>query len=191
MLSESEYLAPVVFDGEVNIAPKIIYCNIGSFVEQQQYLFDMLWNKAETANQRIREIEEGIPVIRTKILEGQDDIIREIKNMNNIADHLSICSGLGGMQMSYNFFLDTYRTFVDRFRDNDENKGKEKKESNRLKWIIDINKDSINLVKVFVKLGFQIRHVKNMLPINFGVSDKELALTIEKMEGGKMSQLLS
>jgi signal transduction histidine kinase len=187
MLSESEYLAPVVFDGEVNIAPKIIYCNIGSFVEQQQYLFDMLWNKAETANQRIREIEEGIPVIRTKILESQDDIIREIKNMNNIADHLSICSGLGGMQMSYNFFFDTYRTFVDRFRDNDENKGKEKKESNRLKWIIDINKDNINLVKVFVKLGFQIRHVKNMLPINFGVSDKELALTIEKMEGGKMS----
>jgi len=171
----------------VNIAPKIIYCNIGSFVEQQQYLFDMLWNKAETANQRIREIEEGIPVIRTKILESQDDIIREIKNMNNIADHLSICSGLGGMQMSYNFFFDTYRTFVDRFRDNDENKGKEKKESNRLKWIIDINKDNINLVKVFVKLGFQIRHVKNMLPINFGVSDKELALTIEKMEGGKMS----
>jgi len=147
----------------------------------------MLWNKAETANQRIREIEEGIPVIRTKILESQDDIIREIKNMNNIADHLSICSGLGGMQMSYNFFFDTYRTFVDRFRDNDENKGKEKKESNRLKWIIDINKDNINLVKVFVKLGFQIRHVKNMLPINFGVSDKELALTIEKMEGGKMS----
>jgi len=187
MLSESEYLAPVVFDGEVNIAPKIIYCNIGSFVEQQQYLFDMLWNKAETANQRIREIEEGIPVIRTKILESQDDIIREIKNMNNIADRLSICSGLGGMQMSYNFFFDTYRTFVDRFRDNDENKGKEKKESNRLKWIIDINKDNINLVKVFVKLGFQIRHVKNMLPINLGVSDKELALTIEKMEGGKMS----
>jgi hypothetical protein len=107
--------------------------------------------------------------------------------MNNIADRLSICSGLGGMQMSYNFFFDTYRTFVDRFRDNDENKGKEKKESNRLKWIIDINKDNINLVKVFVKLGFQIRHVKNMLPINFGVSDKELALTIEKMEGGKMS----
>jgi len=26
-----------------------------------------------------------------------------------------------------------------------------------------------------------------MLPINFGVSDKEVALTIEKMEGGKMS----
>ena len=60
MISESEYLAPVVFDGQAKVAPKIIYCNINSFVEQQQYFFNMLWNKAETADQRIREIEEGI-----------------------------------------------------------------------------------------------------------------------------------
>jgi two-component system, OmpR family, sensor histidine kinase VicK len=60
MISESEYLAPVVFDGQAKPAPKIIYCNINSFVEQQQYFFNMLWNKAETADQRIREIEEGI-----------------------------------------------------------------------------------------------------------------------------------
>ena len=45
----------------------------------------------------------------------------------------------------------------------------------------------MKLVKVFLDLGFQIRHLKNMLPINFGVSDVEVALTIEKMEGGKMS----
>ena len=55
MVSESEYLAPVVFDSQAKIVPKIIYCNIRSFVEQQQYFFDMLWNKAETADQRIRE----------------------------------------------------------------------------------------------------------------------------------------
>jgi two-component system sensor histidine kinase VicK len=60
MVSESEYLAPVVFDGQTKIAPKIIYCNISSFVEQQQYFFDMLWNKAETADERIREIKDGI-----------------------------------------------------------------------------------------------------------------------------------
>ncbi|HJT48072.1 MAG TPA: hypothetical protein VJ729_07795, partial [Nitrososphaeraceae archaeon] len=62
-----------------------------------------------------------------------------------------------------------------------------KEQSDKLRWIIDVNKDSAQLVKVFLELGFQIRHVKNMLPINFGVSDKEVALTIEKMEGGKMS----
>ena len=60
MLSESEYIAPAVVADEGKIASEIIYCNISSFVEQQQYFFDMLWNKAETADERIREIEEGI-----------------------------------------------------------------------------------------------------------------------------------
>lgn len=59
LVSESEYVVPVLFDGETKLAPNIIYCNINSFVEQQQYLFDMLWKKAETADQRIRELEEG------------------------------------------------------------------------------------------------------------------------------------
>jgi hypothetical protein len=33
-----------------------------------------------------------------------------------------------------------------------------------------------------------MRHIKNMPPLSFGVSDKEVAITIEKMEGGKMNQ---
>ena len=59
MLSETEYIAPAVFTDEGKIAPKIIYSNINLFVEQQQYFFDMLWNNAETARQKIRELEEG------------------------------------------------------------------------------------------------------------------------------------
>jgi hypothetical protein len=43
------------------------------------------------------------------------------------------------------------------------------------------------LVKIFLNAGIQVRHVKES-PINFGVSDQEIALTLEKMEGGKMSQ---
>ena len=58
-----------------------------------------------------------------------------------------------------------------------------------MRCIVNIDKkDSIGLVKVFLNAGIQVRHVKNMPPMNFGVSDKELAATIEKMEGGKMSQ---
>ena len=34
----------------------------------------------------------------------------------------------------------------------------------------------------------QVRHIKSLPPLNFGVSDKEVALTVEKMEGGKISQ---
>ena len=60
MLSESDYLAPIGFTDEGKIASRIIYSNMNSFVEQQQYFFYMLWNNAETAEQRIRELEEGV-----------------------------------------------------------------------------------------------------------------------------------
>lgn len=38
---------------------EFIYSNVKTFVEQQQYFFELLWNKAIPAEQRIREIEEG------------------------------------------------------------------------------------------------------------------------------------
>jgi two-component system, OmpR family, sensor histidine kinase VicK len=177
-VSETEYVATAVLQESQPIT-QTIYSNAKAILEQHRYFFENLWNTATPAAQRIKEIEEGAVPIRTKIFESQDEIIREIRNLNNRADHLSICSSLGGMQMSYKFFLDTYMDMV--------NKYLKKEQFNKLRWIINVDKDSTQLVKRFLELGFQIRHVKNMLPINFGVSDKEVALTIENMEGGKMS----
>ena len=57
-----------------------------------------------------------------------------------------------------------------------------------LRWIINIDKNNLSLIKTFLESGIQVRHTKSMPPLNFGVSDKDVALTIEKMEGGKMSQ---
>jgi two-component system sensor histidine kinase VicK len=45
---------------EGHLPTQIIFTNAKSFVEQQQYFFDMLWNKAIPSDQKIREIEEGI-----------------------------------------------------------------------------------------------------------------------------------
>ena len=59
MASESEYLAPLILFEKGQIARQIIYSNI-EIVEQQHYVFDSLWNKAIPAEQRIREIEEGV-----------------------------------------------------------------------------------------------------------------------------------
>ena len=178
-VSETEYVATAVLQESLPVT-QTIYSNAKAILEQHRYFFENLWNNATPAAQRIKEIEEGIDPVRTKIFENQDEIIREIRNLNNRADHLSICSSLGGMQMSYKFFLDTFKDMIDKFR--------KKEQFNKPRWIISVDEDSLDLVKIFLHLGFQIKHVKNMLPINFGVSDKEVALTIEKMEGGKMSQ---
>ena len=68
----------------------------------------------------------------------------------------------------------------------DKHKRGESKEG--MRWIISIDKESLDLVKIFLNAGIQVRHVKNMPPISFGVTDQEITVTLEKMEGGKMSQ---
>jgi two-component system sensor histidine kinase VicK len=159
---------------EGDVPTQLIRSNVKAFVEQQQYFFETLWTKATPAEQRIREIEEGIIPLKSKIVEDENEIIKEIRRLNNSACRLSVCSAFGGMQMSYNYFFDTYKKIV---------KGE------RMRWIINIDKKySLDLIKVFLNAGIQVRHIKNMPPMNFGVSDKELAATVEKMEGGKMSQ---
>src|ERR687884_97782 len=52
MVSESEYLAPIILFDEGKIASQIIYSNQKEIVDQHQYMFDILWNKAMPSQQR-------------------------------------------------------------------------------------------------------------------------------------------
>ncbi|MGC1930469.1 MAG: HAMP domain-containing sensor histidine kinase, partial [Candidatus Nitrosopolaris sp.] len=180
-VSETEYAAGINVSQQENLVllDHLIYSNVAKLVQQQKYIFETLWNKSIPYEQRIREIEEGVLPTRTRLLECQDEIIKEIKRLNNSANKLSICSGFGGMQLSYQYFFDSYKKILYKYR-----------EGLGLRWIINIDKDNTKLVKKFLEFGFQIKHIKNMLPMNFGVSDKEVALSIEKMEGGKITQFL-
>ena len=110
IVSEKEYLAPSSPYENTKPASRLFYSNLKDIVEQHQYLFQMLWSRAIPAQERIREIEEGIIPVRTSLLENQDEIIREIKRRNNAANRISICSGFGGMQMAYNFLFDYHST---------------------------------------------------------------------------------
>jgi two-component system sensor histidine kinase VicK len=181
MISESEYLAPAVLFEKGKVAAQIIYSNVKELVEEHEYTFDTLWSKAISAKQRIKEIEEGIEPIRTRLLENQNEIIGEIKLLNSAANQLSICTAIGGMQMSYNYLFDSYTTVIDKHEKGESKEG--------LRWLTNIDdKESANLVEILLQSGMQVRHIKHLPPLNFGVSDKQVALTLEKMEGGKLSQ---
>ena len=59
-LSEAEYLAPAIFHERGKAASQLIYTNVKELVEHQQYVFDTLWDKSIPAQEKIKEIEEGI-----------------------------------------------------------------------------------------------------------------------------------
>jgi two-component system, OmpR family, sensor histidine kinase VicK len=57
-ISETGYLAPATLHEKGKPASQIIYSNVNELIEHQRYVFDTLWDKAISAEQRIREIEE-------------------------------------------------------------------------------------------------------------------------------------
>jgi two-component system sensor histidine kinase VicK len=71
--------------------PQLISSNVMAFVEQQQYFFDMLWNKAIPAKKRIKEIEEGRSPEKLEIIEDtQKSISRAFDIMNKTRKELLV-----------------------------------------------------------------------------------------------------
>ncbi len=58
-VNDSEFLGMTTWS-ETKILNPVIYSNEREVVEQQQYVFEMFWKKAESLGQKLRELEEGI-----------------------------------------------------------------------------------------------------------------------------------
>lgn len=55
---------------------KLLHSDARAFVEYQQYVFDTLWNKAIPGQDRMIELEEGIPIENTEVVQGTENIVR-------------------------------------------------------------------------------------------------------------------
>ena len=118
---------------------------------------------------------------KTIVLDTPYEISKQVIHLAHTSSGLSIVSVSGGMQLIYNNFFDSYKEILDKYK---------KGQGNGIRWIMDIQKESVELVKIFLDLGMQVRHVKSISAMNFTVGDKEVNATIDKMEGGKMIQSL-
>ena len=69
-ISESGYLAPATYHEKGKPASQIIYSNVNEIIEHQKYVFDSFWNRAIPAEQRINEVEEGIILVKTEVIQN-------------------------------------------------------------------------------------------------------------------------
>ncbi|MFL6385552.1 MAG: ATP-binding protein [Nitrososphaeraceae archaeon] len=186
MLSETEYIAPIILFEKGKIASQIIYSNQKEIVDQHQYIFDALWNKAVSAEQRIKEIEDGIigqEHYQTRFLENPSEVSEELKKTINTSedDSWSICSTFDGLLMitCNKDFEKMQGRLLDSTR-----RGK------NTRWVGSIKNDNIQLIKAYLDLGMKIKHINHMPPMNFAVSSKELYATIDEMKGGQIARNL-
>jgi signal transduction histidine kinase len=178
LLNENEYLGTITLKQPHQQA---IYSNVTEIVEQQQNIFETLWNKSILAEKKIKEIEEGTVHYETRLIEDPQEIVREISRLTACSNELRTCLTAGGLQYSYKHFFDIKKKLLDKQK-NGEHKG--------IRYISNIDKDNVNLAKILLNVGIEIRYLKNLPPMSFGVSDKEIAATIEKMDGGQDVQSL-
>lgn len=81
MTSENEYLAPVILFKKEKVTLQTIYSNVREVVEQHQYFFETLWSKAVPAEQKIKEVEDGIKPIVVEIIREPIEIQNLLINL--------------------------------------------------------------------------------------------------------------
>ncbi len=75
-ISETGYLAPATFHEKGRPAAQIIYSDVKEIVEHQRFVFESFWSRARPAEQRIREIEEGIESTDIEIIANPREALK-------------------------------------------------------------------------------------------------------------------
>ncbi len=171
-VSESEFVGTSILR-EKQYLTQLLYSQEKEIVEQQQYIFDTFWKNSISADLKIRDIEEGIEPVKTEVLENPEDILKKTIEICNQSSFLCICTNIGGMRLGYNHLIEFYREILKRPKN-------EKQE--RIKWITSINnKEDTGIVKLLIQEGIHVRHVFDMPFVNFTISNRHFASTIEKL----------
>jgi signal transduction histidine kinase len=182
-VSESEYVATAVLK-ESKPNSHLIYSNVKEIVEQEQSIFDSLWKIAIPAEIKIKEIEEGIEPIETKVLDNKEDIFQKIELLSHNSEEILVAGEAGILQLIHDNLFECYQKILQKY---------EKGYHRGIRMIITISKDHSELVKLFMNLGIRIRHIQNPLPLNFFVTNRSFYTSVERIgkEGKMMENMIA
>ena len=197
------YSAAVSMSGDINLRQTIrksaieeakLLVSIGS-AQMQQQLEKKVLESART-NAKVMTNNTGVQFSMTeddmrrylnsvlkdiKVLRNVDEIVKKGKEVLDTSVDFSACLRASGLQLVRNNYFDTVEKIMEKARHGDHD---------GIRIVTAINRENVELVSAFLKIGVQIRHVKNLPPIDFSVSDKEILATIQKSDYGEMGQNL-
>jgi two-component system sensor histidine kinase VicK len=149
---------------EKQLLQQVIYSNVKEFIGQHHYLFETLWDRSIPAEQKIREIEEGIESYESKILYGSEIITEALAGFYNRVD--KHCDGYGATN-GRPIVLGSKG--LNKILINLKNKGA------RLRHITEITKDNIRYCKQIMEI-VELRHMDGVRG-GMAVSDTEYITT--------------
>ncbi len=157
---------------------QLVWSDLPAIVEQNQFVFDLLWDKATPAEIRFREIEEGTPRYETRIIRDPDQILAETRRMGAGSRRYSISSVSGGLLYAQNHTLQDLNKILEKRR---------RGQHEGIRWLTTIDESSIEAAKRFLDLGIEIRHLDKAPTESFGLSEKEVGVTLAQLEGGALN----
>lgn len=158
--------------------PHAVVSTVRLFVEQQQYFFETLWNKAIPAKHRIREIEEGVPVEKTEVIYGSDNGIRvALECFARTKERLDTC-------------CDSTMPSVVVTTIPIKNAGSQAiRRGVKSRVITEITKENIEYCKEMIRIGHELRHLDNVKG-NFSVGDVDYVGNAAQSANTPLPQLI-
>lgn len=179
-VSDSDYIASATVNQGEPIS-ELIYSDAPGIVEQNRYVFNTLWNRAVRADHRIQELENHALRPQTRAVQEPNLILQDTIQMVQRSDNYSVCSVPEGLLYAHSYSLEVFRDVLDRHK---------KGQHRGIRWITRLDSSdaaAIRIANEFIALGMEIRHVENITPMSFGVSDKETGVTVETLKGGELN----
>jgi hypothetical protein len=168
-LEESKTLVNV---GAAQLKQQLERKVISVTVQQEELLTEKSGIKASLTQQEMKQYLSNV-LIEIKVVSDYDQILLEGRKILEGSNEFLACFKSSSTRSAYNSYFDWYEKVMTTFK-NGQHKG--------IRLVINVDKDSAEVVKEFLKIGGQIRHVKNMPPIDFAVSDKAMIANLHEVE---------
>jgi signal transduction histidine kinase len=123
----------------------------------------------------------NVVIKEIRVVQGVEEIIEKGKQVLETSVDYLACLQTSGLRLVYNNYFETFEKIMEKYKTGNHD---------GIRVVTSIDKDNLELVRSFLKIGVQVRHVKNLPPIDFSVSDKDIVATILKSNYGELNQNL-
>lgn len=183
-INESEYMATTVLK-EGKPLTEVIYSNADEVVAQGLYIFETMWKNAVHAIKKITEIEGGKPPeYTTKILSRSEGSLSEADLREKLSNEreIDMVSSFEGLAMGYDFF---------KILTKQAQEGKKiPNQKQVIRLLVEISKENLELVKKYVNLDIEVRHLTKEPSIYFAVTNCNVMATLERMTFDDLTESL-
>jgi two-component system sensor histidine kinase VicK len=160
-VSDTELILTITPDEESHVIPQVIHSNVKQLVHQQRHLFEILWNKAIPAEQKIKEIEEGYVIEKTEVLYGSENVIgAELLFFSEAKSRIDTCMDYTRPALAVEI-EPIRKSFIEA-----------KSKAVQLRYLTEITNDNLSSCKEMMKIVDELRHLDGIKG-NFMISERE------------------